>query len=77
MAYRYNNIECDTFEELQRLTGARTQPQVTAKPIDQQDDRGACYNPAHRDDCGGRKSSCARQSTRCCSKDGDCYCDRL
>jgi len=75
MAYRYNNIECDTFEELQRLTGARAAPQMPAKSVEH-DDRGACYNPAHRDDCGGRNASCARQSARCCSKDGDCLCDR-
>ncbi len=34
----------------------------------------SCMNPNHRDDCWGKRESCAAPDTRCCSKAGDCLC---
>jgi hypothetical protein len=78
MPFRWDGVECDTYEELQQLKGNKSR--ATAAPPAPSASRvhegpGACFNPSHRDDCSGRRESCGeRPSTRCCSKDGDCYC---
>lgn len=78
MAYRWNGFECDTIDELARLKQRyekTDKPQ--SKPAYESASFGFCCNPNHRDDCSGRKESCAPQSTACCGKGGDCNCDRL
>ncbi len=79
MAYEYKGIKCDTYEELQRVMTMNNQSAASPRPsiAPMSEERGHCYNPNHRDDCEGRKSSCASQTNRCCSKDGDCWCDRF
>lgn len=82
MAYRWNGFECDTLDELDRLKqwykeAETARPRVESKPIYEPAGSGFCCNPNHRDDCSGRKDSCAPKSTACCGKGGDCNCDRL
>lgn len=72
MAYRYNGVECDTYEELQRLMGAARTTSAVVKETRKEEptpkathtydpNDGGCENPEHRDDCRGRKSTCHRR----------------
>lgn len=78
MPYRWNGYECDTADELVKLK-ERIQDKENPQPSSSLESSwmGTCSNPSHRDDCSGRKASCAPASTRCCGKGGDCNCDRL
>lgn len=74
MAYRWQGVECDTYEELLRLQAGRkeTKPASASSPT-----YGICHNPNHRDDCRGSRSDCGLSSICCCGKGGDCSCDRM
>jgi hypothetical protein len=80
MPYRWNGYECDTADELLRLKErVQGKDSLRSSPSSSLESSGLgfCSNPGHRDDCSGRKDSCAPASTRCCGKNGDCNCDRL
>lgn len=54
MAYRYNGVECDTFEELQRLMGAaRTTSAVVKETRKEKCTKASCQsaNKAHFGEC--------------------------
>lgn len=75
MPYRWNGFECDTADELLRLKSRFEEKPQPPSSSRESSGPGFCSNPGHRDDCSGRKESCAPASTRCCGKDGDCNCD--
>lgn len=54
MAYRYNGVECDTFEELQRLqSAARTTSAVVKETRQERCSKESCQsaNKAHFGEC--------------------------
>lgn len=67
MAYRWNGVECDTFEELQRLQGAaRTTSAVvkeTRKDVDQLCDKASCQR-LHFGACNKREAMTVREVER-------------
>lgn len=42
MAYRFNGVECDTFEELQRLQGSARTTSAVVKETHEQGERKQC-----------------------------------
>ncbi len=66
MAYRWNGVECDTFEELQRLQGSARTTSAVVKETRWQEyccNRGICGkatgNDEHCDRASGHAGDCS------------------
>jgi len=51
MAYRFNGVECDTFEELQRLQGGARTTSAVVKETRKEEKRAE----AHGEECSCRR----------------------
>ncbi len=73
MAYRWNGVECDTYEELMRLQCSEKPTQRAASV--KKASRISSPRLPHPDGYAPNWSGCPFNPQ--CTKGGDCNCDRL